>query len=680
MLGFGIISLALAGPTLAANLLGDPCAAIANQTWVSPADVRACFTSFPVDAELKNNIVEVVNKTLAFHTSVNYQRHAPPPFSDDVHADVLGDLADISSQIPEFPSDFDLHLAISRALKRLNDGHCAYINLCYDALFISYLPTPLVLLTDPSDGLQHVHIAPEAHTVASAEFGEDAMRVWQDALPAGLKGGLESLSGAEVLLINDEDPFVAVDANALVTGKFQGRGTRQNLFFASYMRTEDGWAYQLGDFAQQTLPLIDEVTMALRPSGRQDIVNVTLPYRSRLLDVAEPWNDSTTFRAAHCVANELTNGVDLYADRPPAPASAAQRPLQAPRHPTRKHLINALLEDTMTRQKMQDIELPVALTPKKPLNGSGGVAQFYMLDVNATDDAEEKTGVLMLGSFAASDFDALQKSLLVGLQGLKDAGAKKLVVDVTNNGGGYICIAHWLHRIIAGPKSTTIPQAGLQTEARAGPLARRIVRAIAQGADPDNKLLYNPLNWAFANHTPFPAPYDWLGKVVDRTVNGQGDAFSQELGDECQPFEMDPPVEALFDPRKVAIVSNGRCASSCSLFSITMAKEEGATTVVVGGKSDIQQQYCGVVGGQSTHFTEIDTEIKTAQLKNDSLAPPDFKTNSVVGITWRLGFGIEDPTGPEEWQDHPADINLPLTAELVNNPMAIWERIAKTIL
>jgi hypothetical protein len=41
------------------------------------------------------------------------------------------------------------------------------------------------------------------------------------------------------------------------------------------------------------------------------------------------------------------------------------------------------------------------------------------------------------------------------------------------------------------------------------------------------------------------------------------------LGQECQPFAIDPPAEGLFDPKKVAIVGNGRCASSCSLFSVS---------------------------------------------------------------------------------------------------------------
>lgn len=43
-----------------------------------------------------------------------------------------------------------------------------------------------------------------------------------------------------------------------------------------------------------------------------------------------------------------------------------------------------------------------------------------------------------------------------------------------------------------------------------------------------------------------------------------------------------------------------------------MAKEEGAKMVVVGGKEDVGQQYCGTVGGQSTDFSTIDTQVKVS--------------------------------------------------------------------
>ena len=70
-----------------------------------------------------------MNKTLAFHTSVNYQRQAPAPF-EDVHEDIMADLARIGSS--KYASDYDMHVDLSRALKRLNDAHCVYINFCYD--------------------------------------------------------------------------------------------------------------------------------------------------------------------------------------------------------------------------------------------------------------------------------------------------------------------------------------------------------------------------------------------------------------------------------------------------------------------------------------------------------------------------------------------------------------------
>ncbi|KAI0659833.1 hypothetical protein C8Q70DRAFT_914914 [Cubamyces menziesii] len=648
----------------------DPCAAIANKTWVAPSDVRACFTSFPVDPTIKANIIEVVNRTLAFHTSVNYEKSAPEPFTADVHEDVLADLARISGQ--SYANELDLHVDLSRTLKRLDDGHCVYINQCFDSLFLTFLPTPLVLLTD-SAGHQSVHIAPEAFDVATAEF-KDEVQFWQNALPGSLKGKLSSLSGAKVLAINGQDPFVAVDANAQITGSFQGLGTRQNSFFSSYNSASTGWTYIMGNFAQQSLPLVDNATLTIQRVNSNKIETVTLPYRSRIGTTAVPWTDATSFHDNNCVAIPGTNGFDLYA--PDLRRSISEKPVnkfrQAPipaTTNTRKALLNVMLDTT----PQQDIVLPPGLTPQDPLAGSTGVVQFFLLN-------DKKTGVLALGSFSAGSADSLNSALLTGLQNLKDQGATQLIVDVSNNGGGFICVAHWLHRIIAGPKSTTEPQAGLDTETRDGPLAQLIVKQIVAGADPNNFLLYNPLNWRFANNTPFPAGFDWLQPPVEIVINGRQDAFSRRLGDECQPFDSEPPSEALFDPKKVAIVSNGRCASSCSLFSVTMAKEEGAKTVVYGGKQGVQQQYCGTVGGQSTDFSEIDTEVKSTQLKNNTLAPPDFLTNSVQGITWRLGFGVDDPSKPEEWQNHPADVNLPLTTKTVNNPVAIWEQVAKTVL
>ncbi|KAK7472784.1 hypothetical protein VKT23_000891 [Stygiomarasmius scandens] len=372
---------------VAGESVNDPCAAIAGKKWVHPAEARACLTAFPVDPVVKANTIEVLNKTLAFHTSVNYQVHAPPPFQDDVNEDLLADLARVASK-EDYQSEFELHLDLFRSFKRVNDGHCVVINYCYDSLYISYLPTPLVLLTRP-DGKQDVFIAPEAFEVASAEFG-DEIEFWQNALPGKLKGQLQSLSGARVLLLNGEDPFVAVNKNALVTGSYQGFGTRQTSFFSSYYRGDKGWLYNMGNFAQQIHPLTDSVELTIMRNNSGEIDVVTLPYRSRFGSQSKNFTDSASYRANNCVATMTTNGYDLYTppyftSDPESPSPnpltyAQQQPLLNPSD-ARRHRVNVLLDAT----PLTDVDLPERMQPSGPsLNSSYSVAQFYLMEDNTT--------------------------------------------------------------------------------------------------------------------------------------------------------------------------------------------------------------------------------------------------------------------------------------------------------
>ncbi|KAJ7703099.1 hypothetical protein B0H17DRAFT_1041664 [Mycena rosella] len=601
---------------LGASAGPDPCVAIAGKKWVSPREARACMFSFPVDPELKANIIQVVNNTLPFHTSVNYQILAPPPFQNDVHEDIAADLARIFQM--SYDSDFEFHLDLYRSFRRLNDGHCTVFNFCYDSLYISYLPTPLVLLT-ASDGSQSVHIAPEAFSVASAEF-PDQIEFWQDSLPGNLKGKLASLSGAKVLQINGKDPLIAVNENAVTTGSYQSFGTRQNSFFSSYSRGAKGWAYIMGNFALQIHPLNDFVELTIQRIDNSLPETLSIPYRSRFGSAAKNFTDGESYRENNCVSVAGTNGYDVYdlasvsehTHAMPPVAYFQQQPLIS--NQDRRRPINVMLDGT----PLSDVELPEESHPTTAaLNESYSVAQFYLLPDNIT-------GVLALGSFSAGNFSVFMASLLDGLQELKALGATHLIVDVTNNGGGYICIAHWLHRILIGPKATTEPQAGLDTCTRASTMAQLIVEKINKGADPKELLSYHPSQWKNSSNVPYSVETHWLRPTVDLTINGHQDAFSPRLGAECQPFEMAPPDHGLFAPENIAILSNGRCGSSCSLFSITMSKHEGVKTVVLGGHKDIPQQYCGVVGGQSTHFAEIDTEIKSTHLKTHILAPPDL--------------------------------------------------------
>ncbi|KZV95737.1 hypothetical protein EXIGLDRAFT_734781 [Exidia glandulosa HHB12029] len=662
------VASALPQHVLAAPAATDPCTTIAGAKWAAPADVRACLSSFPVNETLRANLVETVSKTiLTFHTSPNYQFRAPAPFTNDVHVDFQKEFARIAKQT--YPSYFALHQDLQNTIKLARDGHLGYSNLCFDSLFVSFVPFPLVVTKSLLGPVGAIHIAPEAFNVSSAEFA-DEIAFWQ-----GVRGlsDLPSFNGAQVLLINGLDPWIAVDQNAAVQGSFQAHATRQNAFFASYTLADSGWTYRMGDFAQRSLPLVDSITLTVLKKGKIIPETVTVPFRARIGTGVKAFTDAPTLFAANCFATASTNGRNVnepagFAAPPSLPEPGREKVFVPPVAPQdRFRPQNTLAGDEV----LFDIALPPPLVPGPATSGAGAM-QFYKLD--------NTTGVLALGSFSGT-FNTLQNGLLVGLQGLKAAGATKLIVDVTNNGGGFICIAHWLHRIIAGPNPNSVPQAGLDTKARAQQLAKDIVhRIVDDNADPDNNLLNNPLSWNFPNATAMPADFNWLDPGVPTVVNGRQDFFSVRMMDACQPFSQDPPTEQLFAPENIVIVNNGRCASSCSLFTITMSVHYGVRTVVVGGKPGVAQNYCGTVGGQSVSFVTMDTEVKSVGLKSSALAPPDLLTAATIGLTWRLGFSIRHPQEPEEWQDHPASASFTPSLEIVNNPTAVWTAIAKQFL
>ena len=117
---------------------------------------------FPVNQTIKTNILDVVNLTFNFQTSINYPIQTPPPFAQDVHVDIAAELTRIRAQT--YASEFDFHVDLSRTIKRLQDGHTVYIDLCFDSLFLTFISFLVVLLNDDAQQAGSIYILPQKHS------------------------------------------------------------------------------------------------------------------------------------------------------------------------------------------------------------------------------------------------------------------------------------------------------------------------------------------------------------------------------------------------------------------------------------------------------------------------------------------------------------------------------------
>ncbi|KAJ1300879.1 hypothetical protein OPQ81_002517 [Rhizoctonia solani] len=676
-----LLALGLSALVAGSPLRSDPCAVISNTTWLKPSQVNSCLSYFPFNATLRDNIVDVLSKTFdQFHASTKFHLKMPEPY-EDTTVDILDELQRIKRST--YSSDFELHQDVSRTVKRLADGHASYLNFCYDSIFLTYLPFPLAVLAEPGhEDVQNIYIVPEASEITRKEFGGGALKIWRSALGRNLS----DFDGARIVSIGGQDPWDVVDAYAATAGGYQAKSIRQNSFFSSYQLLN----YQMGGFAQPEWPTLgDSISLTLVRNGTTTEETFDVPYLSRKESGAGNFTSAKELWANNCRPTETTNGASLGRIAPKKGKTAAgveltspddpfSRPARFQRDPIMPQLYRGrplAISSLVSDGPQFEIALPENLIPTGNVSGTGDMNWFVLED--------RKTAVLRLFSFSG-DLADLYQNVLDGIDAVKSKGAYRLLIDLTNNGGGYVCLAAWLRRVLAGPAPELDLLPGMNTSVRAQELPKKIVDSIVNNrtgltAEEISGSFYNPTTWRDINNETLPADYNWLDPGLEVKVNGVSDIFSQSVADNCLPFPLEPPATKPFEFENIAIMSNGRCGSSCSLFSILMHLRHNVKTVVVGGKPGTVQQYCGIVGGQATNFAHLDTEVKAFGLKNDSLAPPNFLSNSWQGVTWRLAFSLSDPSTFEEFKPHPAQYTIPLLPNTVNNPRALWDDVSRRL-
>lgn len=58
---------------------------------------------------------------------------------------------------------------------------------------------------------------------------------------------------------------------------------------------------------------------------------------------------------------------------------------------------------------------------------------------------------MFVGSFEG-DFNQFQTDTQAAIAQFKKSGVTRLIIDLTNNGGGFVCLGQFLHQFLAGTK------------------------------------------------------------------------------------------------------------------------------------------------------------------------------------------------------------------------------------
>ncbi|KAJ6588363.1 hypothetical protein B0H19DRAFT_1248035 [Mycena capillaripes] len=644
---------------------GDPCTVIAGQTFVHPADALACLKSFPFNETLRQNVLtNNIAKVFDFFTFEDYYLQSPPPFQEST-ANIRAGLAKINST--KYATDYDFNVDLYNFITELNDGHTRWFPDCYTS-FQNLLPAPIVSLE--VKGVQGVYIVPDLVDFVSL-LGPD----YTDLITIDW----QRLAGAKVISIAGQDPYAYVDFIAkTVSGNYLDHGVRVNSVFSSYRLSGAAYSQRFGDLAGPTGVAQNSLTFKLITVNSTKIETVTLPYIASFAGV--PFTDKASYWANNCVATNATNGVDFKQ------GAAA---LKANTVPKRKQAKANIVD----KSNSSAVGLPPQFEPTLPtVGGDQGVMKSYILPGN-------HTGVMFIGSFEG-DFEGFQTDTVSAISAFKDAGVTRLIIDLSNNGGGFVCLGQFLHQYLAG---TRIGYPGFQSTARANPLARKIVASDIELGLNFQFSFYTADNFAFLNGTEMPASYNYMTPDVPIVINGKLDATSQRFHDTCESsFEVDMPATPPFDLKNVAIVTNGNCASTCAMFSTLMNEREQTKIAVFGGKPLENVEYKGMAGNQVLEWFDIDSEIKTANreqfliplypvlhpcsselrhppVKDDPLAPADLLVSGDFRHNWRTAWSFFNEKEPIAYVSELPRFRFPYTLDTYNNPQNLWIFAEKTL-
>ncbi|KAF8153237.1 hypothetical protein B0H34DRAFT_97367 [Crassisporium funariophilum] len=616
----------------------DPCAKIAGKTFVPPADALACYKAFPFNETLRQNVLTNMARVFDFFTFEDFYLNSPPPFQESTN-NIRATLAKLNSA--KFATDYDFNKAVYDFTTQLNDGHTRYFPTCYTS-FQNILPAPFISLEE--NGVQNVFIAPD-----SVEF-ISLLGTGYTSFFDSINFNWKRLAGAKILQVEGMDPYAYVDLIAsTVSGNYLDHGVRVNSVFTSYRISGTAFSQRLGDLAGPTNVVQTSLTVKLIAVNSTKVETVMIPFLADYTSTAT-FIDKDSYWAANCAANDETNGIDI---RNPSLVNPALKR-------TRKQA-KAVIVDA---SQINAVGLPGPFNPTAPPTaGSEDVIKSFILPGN-------KTGVMFVGSFSPADFDQFQADTVAAINDFKAAGVTQLLIDLTNNGGGFVCLGQFLHQYLAGSQ---IGYPGFQSSSRGNALAQKIVAAhVAMGAN-DIGTFYSPDNWAFFNGTIMPNTFDYDKPTAPFVVNGRSDPTSQRFHDTCEEsFTQTIPTTPPFDLSKVAIVSNGDCASTCAMFSTLMKERHNTKIAIFGGKPGEQMEYKGMAGNQVLEWADLDTEIKSVGLKDDPLAPPDLLVDANFRHNWRTAWSFFDETKPIAYVSELPNLRFAYTKDTYNNPQNLW--------
>jgi len=449
------------------------------------------------------------------------------------------------------------------------------------------------------------------------------------------------------------------------SGVSKDPGVRLNDALASTSWSEE-WAIAPGGFARRwEVPEKDSVEYTIK-CGSKPSKKVKLPWTVRpnsrfahgdFDDTASYWEAQCLPKAPEPVVTKKGNKKKVWINEAPATTTFKERgTIPLPGGGKNARIAAALQPIT----KATEVFVSKSTAFYRLKNSKACVA------VHATEDVEH---------FTNDPVDYL--NFIEGLKKLRDGGCKKLILDMTNNGGGSVDFAYFINRLFF-PKAKPYFVQDLRSNS--------YVQGAAKHAGKQQD--YTGSNWDGRGYVSMTADklyndaITMFTKGFKYTRGDHTDTYSQrsyfEHGWPFLPLAKNDQLPWGADD--IAIITNGWCGSACTMIATRFNIVHGVKTYATGGLRKTPLSYFAFPGGFVKSNADIVEDIEALGYKGKN-GPTALPTRSNLQVAVGEIYASEGRTGAipleYDYKQFAADVQLDQDPASARHPDNFWVKVAK---
>jgi hypothetical protein len=613
---------------------------------------NACLSTIPIDSSAASSAIRDLKKLVQYQSTLSYIKTPPEGFSGE-GVDLEAGLDDISTKVSndEYTNEHDFEDDIARLLASAHDGHLNFMGYAYAGIFQWRRSRQITLVSASSDGKE----APKIWAV------QDFNQTGSDFTPSAVS----QIDGKDVVQFLEEEAA-----------------------FSSYHDPDTRFNDMLYKQAADSYGTFTNPNFYPGPSTNVSFENGTsntYPNTALVIDGAS-WESITDGDSMY--ETFITPSTSGFSKKK---RNIIPRTLQHPRDSLSRRAIPETYPEPAVSHSAVDV----------PLAG-------YFVDTSAGT-----IGILMAQTFntdSSTDSEEFQSVVQSYISEAKSRGVEKHIIDVRQNGGGKILLGYDMYLQFFPSQE---PQLMSRYRENAGTdLLGTQIAEVDDYSDEGEGLLYtSPFNFRSYLDSELKEFTSWDDMMPPNNFNG--DNFTNNLRYNLSdplitssdywgigitltgygPGGHNGTADDPFSADDIILLSDGICASTCSLFTELMVQQSGVKTLAIGGRpsSGPMQPVGGTKGSlvvDSLYLSQLSAYMiqLLANTNNevneweDTLLPASFAINvadASVNFHDTIRKGLEENGTPTQFLNDSASCRMWYTSNDYLNVTNVWTRAAE---